>query len=59
MRQMMEYVYDITDEKKIPVILDTDDKNKYLRYEHLGMTLERIRDCGDLYHTYDMIREVG
>ena len=58
MRQMMEYVYRIADEKKLPVILDTDDKNKYLRYEHLGMTLDRIRNCGNQYHTYDMIREV-
>ncbi len=57
MRQMMEDVYRIADEKKLPVILDTDDKNKCLRYQHLGMTLERVRNCGDMYHTYDLIRE--
>lgn len=58
MRKMMEYVYDLADKQKMPVILDTDDENKAARYQHLGMTLERIRDCGDRYHTYDLIREI-
>ena len=57
MREMMEYVYDIADEKKLPVILDTDDMNKCLRYQHLGMTLDRVRNCGEKYHLYDLIRE--
>lgn len=57
MRQMMEYVYHIADENKLPVILDTDDKDKALRYEHLGMKLERVRNCGEKYHMYDLIRE--
>lgn len=57
MKQMMNYVYDLADNQKLPVILDTDDENKSARYQHLGMTLERIRDCGDGYHTYDLIRE--
>ena len=57
MRKMMEYVYDLAGKQKVPVILDTDDENKSARYQHLGMTLERIRDCGDHYHTYDLIRE--
>ena len=57
MKRMIEYVYQLADEKKLPVILDTDDKNKYLRYQHLGMTLERVRDCGGKYHMYDLIRE--
>jgi GNAT superfamily N-acetyltransferase len=57
MKQMMKYTYDLADKQKLPVILDTDDENKSARYQHLGMTLERIRDCGDRYHTYDLIRE--
>ena len=57
MRKMMEYVYDLAGKQKVPVILDTDDENKSARYQHLGMTLERIRDCGYHYHTYDLIRE--
>ncbi len=58
MRQMMEYAYQIADERKVPVILDTDDRNKALRYQHLGMTLDRVRNCGGKYHLYDLIREV-
>lgn len=57
MKQMIKYVYDLADKGNLPVILDTDDENKSARYQHLGMTLERIRDCGDKYHTYDLIRE--
>lgn len=57
MKQMINYVYDLADRQKLPVILDTDDENKAARYQHLGMTLERIRYCGDKYHTYDLIRE--
>lgn len=45
-------------QKNIPVILDTDDKDKAVRYEHLGMKLERIRNCGEKFHMYDLIREV-
>lgn len=57
MRDMMNYVYEIADENNLPVILDTDDKDKSLRYEHLGMKLERMRNCGDKFHMYDLIRE--
>ncbi len=57
MRQMMEYVYGIADKEGLPVILDTDDKDKSLRYQHLGMTLDRVRNCGDRFHMYDLIRE--
>ena len=58
MKQMLDYVYELADVKKVPVILDTDDKNKCLRYEHLGMKLERVRNCGGKLHMYDLIREV-
>lgn len=57
MREMMNYVYEIADKNNLPVILDTDDKDKSLRYEHLGMKLDRMRNCGDKFHMYDLIRE--
>ena len=44
-------------EKGIPVILDTDDKDKAARYEHLGMKLDRVRNCGERFHMYDLIKE--
>ena len=57
MREMMNYVYEIADKNNLPVILDTDDKDKSLRYEYLGMKLDRMRNCGDKFHMYDLIRE--
>lgn len=57
MKKMMEYVYRIANERRIPLILDTDDRNKCKRYIHLGMKLERVRRCGEKYHMYDLIRE--
>ena len=57
MRQIMEYVYALASEKGLPVILDTDDKDKSLRYQHLGMKLDRVRNCGEKYHMYDLIKE--
>ncbi|MBQ9663456.1 MAG: GNAT family N-acetyltransferase [Oscillospiraceae bacterium] len=59
MRRMMEYVYALADERGLPVILDTDDKDKSLRYQHLGMTLDRVRNCGEKFHMYDLMREAG
>ncbi len=56
MRQMMEYVYNIADEKKVSVILDTDDEDKSQRYQHLGMKLDRVRNCSEGFHMYDLIR---
>ena len=57
MRKMLENVYKIADKKGISVILDTDDKDKAARYEHLGMKLDRVRICGEKFHMYDLIRE--
>jgi GNAT superfamily N-acetyltransferase len=57
MRQMMEYAYKIAEDHQVPVILDTDDKDKAARYVHLGMKLDRIRSCGERFHMYDLIRE--
>ncbi len=57
MRKMLEDVYKLADKKGIPVILDTDDKDKAARYEHLGMKLDRVRNCGERFHMYDLIKE--
>ena len=57
MRQMMEYAYGIAEKHHVPVILDTDDKDKAARYQHLGMKLDRVRNCGERFHMYDLIRE--
>ncbi|MBE5841084.1 MAG: GNAT family N-acetyltransferase [Butyrivibrio sp.] len=56
MRQLLEDVYRIADERGVSVILDTDDKDKAGRYMHLGMNLDRVRECGDRFHMYDLIR---
>ena len=58
MRKILEDVYKLADKENFPVILDTDDKNKAARYEHLGMKLDRIRNCGEKFHMYDLIRDV-
>lgn len=57
MRRMLEYAYSIAGDHRVPVILDTDDKDKAARYEHLGMRLDRVRNCGERFHMYDLIRE--
>lgn len=57
MMKMLDSVYKYADKKGVAVILDTDDKDKSLRYEHLGMKLERVRNCGERFHMYDHIRE--
>ncbi len=57
MKQMLDYAYDLADKNNLPLILDTDDKDKSARYEHLGMTLDRVRNCSDMFHMYDLIRE--
>lgn len=59
MRQMLDYTYGLAEKAGVPVILDTDDKDKCLRYEHLGMKVDRIRNCGEKFHMYDLIREVS
>ena len=57
MRRMMDFAYALAEERRIPVILDTDDRDKASRYEHLGMKLDRVRICGERFHMYDLIRE--
>ncbi|MCR5208980.1 MAG: GNAT family N-acetyltransferase [Lachnospiraceae bacterium] len=57
MRKMLENVYKMADRKGVSVILDTDDKDKAARYEHLGMKLDRIRNSGEKFHMYDLVKE--
>ena len=57
MRKMLDDVYALAQRKGVPVILDTDDKDKCSRYEHLGMKLDRIRKCGEGLNMYDLIKE--
>ena len=57
MRKMMEFTYHLADKTHVSVILDTDDKDKAARYEHLGMKLDRVRSCGERFRMYDLIRE--
>lgn len=56
MRQLMEMVYEIADEKNLAVILDTDAEDKVERYEHLGMKLVKTRDLGEGVFLYDLYR---
>lgn len=55
MKQMLNEVYELARKQNVVVILDKDDKNKSLRYEHLGMKLDRVRNCGDKFNMYDLI----
>ena len=57
MRKMLDFVYALAQEKGIPAILDTDDKDKSSRYQHLGMKLDKVRNCGEKFHIYDLIYE--
>lgn len=57
MRKMMSFVYALAKEKNVPVILDTDDMDKNLKYQHFEMRLDRMRNCGDDFHMYDLIYE--
>ncbi len=56
MRQIMEMLYQIADEKNLAVILETDAENKVERYEHLGMKLVKTRDLGEGVFMYDLYR---
>ncbi|MBC5753446.1 GNAT family N-acetyltransferase [Roseburia sp. BX0805] len=56
MRQLMEMLYQIADEKNLAVILETDAENKVERYEHLGMKLVKTRDLGEGVFLYDLYR---
>lgn len=56
MRQLMEMLYEIANEKNLAVILETDAEDKVERYEHLGMELVKTRDLGEGVFLYDLYR---
>ncbi len=58
MKQMMNYAYQLAEKRGVAVILDTDDKDKSDRYQHLGMKLDRVRSKVEGLHIYDLIHEV-
>ena len=43
MRKAMEEILRLADEKKLPVILETDETLKADKYRHIGMKLEGVR----------------
>lgn len=57
MRQLMEMLYEIAEEQKLPIVFDTDAENKLEKYEHLGMSLAKTRDLGNGVFLYDLYRE--
>ena len=48
-------IYDLYD--YAPLDTMSDDKDKSLHYQHLGMRLDKVRNCGEKFHMYDLIRE--
>ena len=56
MRQLLEMLYEIADEKNLAVVLDTDAESKVEKYEHLGLKLVKTRDLGEGVYLYDLYR---
>ncbi|MCM1230927.1 MAG: GNAT family N-acetyltransferase [Ruminococcus flavefaciens] len=56
MRKLMEMLYEIADEQHLPIVFDTDAKNKADKYIYLGMTLAKTRDMGNGIILYDLYR---
>lgn len=50
---------DIAHEQNLLIVYDTDAENKSAKYEHLGMSLAKIRDLGNGVFTYDLYRSAG
>lgn len=57
MWKLMEMLYEIADENHLPIVFDTDAKNKADKYVHLGMTLAKTRNIGNGIILYDLYRE--
>ena len=57
MRQLMEMYYKLSDERNMAMHLETDDRNKALRYQHLGMKLVYERYCADTFTIYELYKE--
>ena len=58
MKQMLDYAFELGKERGVDVILDTDEKNKSDRYQHLGMKLDKVRSKVEGLRIYDLIHEV-
>ena len=55
MRKAMEDVFRLAEEKKLPVVLETDETIKADKYKHLGMKLEAVRHFTPEIAFYEMI----
>ena len=55
MRMAMEDIFRLADEKRLPVILETDETLKADKYRHLGMELESVRHFTPEIAFYEMI----
>lgn len=59
MREALEAVFRMADEKKVSCILDTDGRLKMEKYCHFGMQLVQTRRIAENIRMYDLIREPG
>ena len=57
MREALEAVFRMADEKKVSCILDTDGRLKMEKYCHFGMRIVRTRGITETIHMYDLLRE--
>ncbi len=57
MRQMLEEIFRIADDQQLPVVLQTDTRDKMERYCHLGMRCTGGRNMGYGVTYYDLIRD--
>lgn len=59
MRKAMEKVFRLADEKRLPVVLETDETLKADKYRHLGMEQEGVRRFTPEIAFYEMIYRPG
>ena len=59
MRKAMEEVFRLADEKRLPVVLETDETLKADKYRHLGMEQEGVRRFTPEIAFYEMIYRPG
>lgn len=59
MRMAMEEVFSLADEKRLPVVLETDETLKADKYRHLGMQLEGVRRFTHEIALYEMVYRPG
>lgn len=59
MRKAMEKVFRLADEKRLPVVLETDETLKADKYRHLGMEQKGVRRFTPVIAFYEMIYRPG